>query len=108
MTAWDFDAAAASSGQEGLAIMAAMKAENIPLDLVILDYQMPNMSGLEATRAIRELEEKSGTHVPIIAVTANAMSGDRDRCIGAGMDEYVTKPLRPKALFTTIEAVLQG
>jgi two-component system sensor histidine kinase/response regulator len=72
-------------------------------DLILMDIQMPHMGGLEATAAIRARERDTGGHVPIIALTAHAMSGDRERCLAAGMDAYVSKPLRPDELFTTIE-----
>ena len=64
---------------------------------------MPEMGGLEATAAIRARERDTGGHVPIIALTAHAMSGDRERCLAAGMDAYVSKPLRPDELFSTID-----
>jgi CheY-like chemotaxis protein len=63
---------------------------------------MPKMSGLEATAAIRNLEAESGTHVPIIGVTAHALKGDRERCIDAGMDDYLSKPISPKALLEKV------
>ena len=72
----------------------ASPSGNEKFDLVLMDIQMPKMSGLEATPAIRQREKKTGTHVPIIAMTANAMTGDRENCLAAGMDEYVTKPIR--------------
>ena len=62
--------------------------------------------GLEATAVIRAKERKAGCHVPVIAMTAHAMKGDRDRCFAAGMDDYVSKPVRPKILFETIATVL--
>lgn len=65
-------------------------------DLILMDCQMPEMSGYEATKAIREME--GDAHIPIVAVTANAMEGDRDRCLGAGMDDYLTKPIEPSDL----------
>jgi signal transduction histidine kinase/ActR/RegA family two-component response regulator len=65
-----------------------------PFDLILMDVQMPEMSGLEATAEIRRLEQSTGRHVPIVAVTANAMTGDRERCLAAGMDSYVAKPIR--------------
>ena len=64
---------------------------------------MPQMGGLEATAAIRARERDTGGHVPIIALTAHAMSGDRERCLAAGMDAYVSKPLRPDELFSAID-----
>jgi two-component system sensor histidine kinase/response regulator len=83
----------------------AMSAEQ-PFDLVLMDVQMPEMSGLEATAAIRARERETGVHTPIIAMTAHAMSGDRERCLEAGMDAYVSKPLRPADLMAAIDAVL--
>jgi signal transduction histidine kinase/DNA-binding response OmpR family regulator len=76
-------------------------------DVVLMDVQMPEMDGLEATGAIRKLEAQSGAHTPIIGVTAHAMKGDRERCLSAGMDGYVSKPIRPAALFDAIDAVLE-
>jgi len=72
-------------------------------DLVLMDAQMPEMSGFEATAAIREQEKATGGHIWIIAMTAHAMAGDRERCLRAGMDGYVPKPLRAQALFDAIE-----
>jgi CheY-like chemotaxis protein/HPt (histidine-containing phosphotransfer) domain-containing protein len=73
-------------------------------DVILMDMQMPVMDGLDATRAIRA-HENGGRHVPIIALTANAMSGDRDRCIEAGMDEYVSKPIEASALIAALGRV---
>ena len=75
-------------------------------DLVLMDCSMPVMDGFEATRRIRERERAQGGHVPIVAMTANAMEGDRKRCLDAGMDEYVPKPVRKEVLFGVIDAVL--
>jgi two-component system sensor histidine kinase/response regulator len=72
-------------------------------DVVLMDVQMPEMNGLEATRAIRDIECGTGRHVPIVAMTAHAMSGDRERCLEAGMDDYLTKPIRAEALVTYVE-----
>jgi len=76
-------------------------------DLILMDIQMPNMNGFEATTAIREKEKQKGGHIPIIAMTAHAMKGDREMCLEAGMDEYVSKPLKANELFGKIETVVQ-
>jgi len=73
-------------------------------DLVLMDVQMPEMDGFETTAVIRSREEGTSRHVPILAMTANAMQGDRERCLEAGMDGYISKPITPGALFTAIEA----
>jgi CheY-like chemotaxis protein len=75
-------------------------------DLILMDVQMPNMSGLEATAAIRKLEEASGLHTPILALTAHAMEGDRERCIEAGMDDYLSKPIHASHLLAKIHALI--
>ena len=67
---------------------------------------MPEMDGFEATAAIRQREETTGRHVPIIAMTAHAMKGDRERCLEAGMDGYVSKPLQPEVLYAAVEGPL--
>ena len=75
-------------------------------DLILMDVQMPEMDGLQATAAIRECESKSGKHIPIIAMTAHAMARDKERCLQAGMDGYISKPLRVADLFSAIDDVL--
>jgi PAS domain S-box-containing protein len=77
-------------------------------DVVLMDVQMPEMSGLEATQAIRMREEGTGRHLPIVALTARAMAGDREQCLAAGMDAYVSKPVRAPELFSAIDAVMAG
>lgn len=72
-------------------------------DLVLMDVQMPVMDGLEATSAIREGEKGTGEHIPIVALTASAMKGDRERCLAAGMDGYVSKPVQAGDLYRAVE-----
>ena len=91
----------APNGKEALAALAKR-----PFDVVLMDIQMPEMDGFEATARIREREQGTGEHVPIVAMTAHAMKGDRERCLDAGMDEYVTKPLQAEPLLRTIREVL--
>jgi CheY-like chemotaxis protein len=79
-----------------------------PFDAILMDVQMPEMDGFEATVAIRQLEKASGTHIPIIAMTAHAMKGDRERCLSNGMDGYISKPVRPSELFSVIQKVILG
>ena len=91
---------AVGNGREALAAL-----EREAFDLVLMDVQMPEMDGFEATRAIREQEIQTGRHLPIVAMTAHAMKGDRERCLDAGMDEYVSKPIQKGDLFRAIQAV---
>ncbi|MEW6678026.1 MAG: response regulator [Pseudomonadota bacterium] len=81
-------------------------ASAAPYDLILMDMMMPEMDGLEATRRVRELEQGTGARTPIIAMTANAMQGDRERCLEAGMDGYVSKPVKPESLFGEIQRVI--
>jgi PAS domain S-box-containing protein len=83
--------------------IAVEMLENEPFDLVLMDVQMPEMDGFEATIAIRNSERLTGQHIPIVAMTANAMKGDRERCLQAGMDAYISKPIDPQELFNVIE-----
>ena len=76
--------------------MVALEKQSF--DLVFIDVQMPEMDGFEATAAIRAKEKGSGNHLPIFAMTAHAMAGDRERCLEAGMDDYITKPIRLEEL----------
>ena len=90
----------ANNGRE-----AVEAVEREVFDLVLMDVQMPDMDGFEATAAIREREQTTGKHIPIVAMTAHAIKGDRERCLKAGMDGYLTKPIQPKILYETIESL---
>ena len=72
-------------------------------DLILMDIQMPVMSGLVAAEKIRALESSTNSHVPIIAITANAMLGDKERCLSAGMDDYISKPFQPAVLIDKLK-----
>ena len=76
-------------------------------DLILMDVQMPEMNGLEATTIIREMEKGTSKHIPIIAVTAFAMAGDKDKYLSAGMDDYLAKPFRIEGLYNIIEQFLR-
>jgi two-component system sensor kinase len=89
-----------STGREALEAL-----ERRTYDIVLMDLEMPDMDGLEATAAIRERERASGGHIPIVAMTAHAIKGFREKCLDAGMDDYITKPIEPKELYRVVEAV---
>jgi len=101
---WGHHVVAAADGQEALALLDAPGAP--PFDLVLMDVQMPGVDGLDAARAIREREKGADRHVPILAMTADAMPEARARCLAAGMDGYVTKPIRPEGLLEAIEGIV--
>jgi len=100
---WGHSVAVVGSGEQAVAAAASE-----PFDLVLLDVQMPGMDGIQATHAIREREQKGGVaprRVPIVAMTAHALKGDRERLLAAGMDDYVPKPVDARTLFDVIERV---
>jgi CheY-like chemotaxis protein/HPt (histidine-containing phosphotransfer) domain-containing protein len=90
----------ANNGEE-----AVKKFNERDFDLILMDIQMPVMDGFAATAAIRQREIGSQRHIPIIAMTAHAMAGDRERCLSRGMDAYVSKPFRPQELFRAVEQI---
>ncbi|MEO7190958.1 MAG: response regulator [Vicinamibacterales bacterium] len=92
------DVVVAENGQEALT-----RLEHDTFDVVLMDLQMPVMGGIEATGAIRERERGSGRHTRIVAMTAHAMSSDRERCLQAGMDGYLAKPINPRLLYAAVE-----
>jgi CheY-like chemotaxis protein len=95
--------ALARNGREAVA-----QVEREHFDLVLMDVQMPELDGLEATLAIREKEKATGAHLPIVAMTAHAMRGDQERCLAAGMDGYVSKPINIKELISVVQKVVRN
>jgi signal transduction histidine kinase/DNA-binding response OmpR family regulator len=93
----------AGNGCEALA-----RIEKEQFDLVLMDVQMPEMDGFEATASVRQREQRSGKHLRIIAMTAHALKGDEERCLAAGMDAYVSKPIRTHDLFAAIERLMKS
>ncbi|MGA8025723.1 MAG: two-component regulator propeller domain-containing protein [Bryobacteraceae bacterium] len=93
----------ANNGREAL---EALEKFGWEVDLILMDVQMPEMDGYQATAAIREREKRTGTHLPIIAMTAHALDRDRERCLAAGMDGYVSKPIHMEKLFQLIEGLV--
>jgi CheY-like chemotaxis protein len=89
----------ASTGQEAVKFAAQES-----FDVILMDVQMPDMDGLQTTAAIRALEQRRGTRTPIIALTAHAMKGDRERCLAAGMDNFVNKPIDAVKFIELVEA----
>ncbi len=102
MEKYGHSVAIANNGKEAITMLASGH-----FDVVLMDVEMPEMDGLEAVAVIRDKERQTGEHMPIIAMTAHAMKGDRQRCIEAGMDDYISKPIRMQQLFETLECVLQ-
>ena len=90
----------ANNGKEALDLL-----DNNKFDFILMDVQMPEMDGIEATKEIRKREKETGQHIPIIALTANAFEEDRKKCLEAGMDEYATKPIKINELFSIIEKI---
>ena len=87
----------ARTGLEALVVL-----EKGDVDVILMDIQMPDLDGLQATAEIREREAGTGRHVPIIALTAHAIKGDRERCLESGMDDYLSKPIQPADLMAAL------
>jgi CheY-like chemotaxis protein len=93
----------AGDGRQALAMLEAS-----PTDVVFMDIHMPEMDGFAATARIREREKKTGHHIAIVALTAHAMQGDRERLLAAGMDDYLSKPIRPQELDSILSRWVPG
>ncbi|MHB8903326.1 MAG: response regulator, partial [Thermoguttaceae bacterium] len=87
---------------------AVSRLQEQDFDVILMDVQMPEMDGLAATATIRKLPDPRKATVPIIAMTAHALKGDKDRCLAAGMDSYVSKPIQADALIETVERIAQS
>jgi CheY-like chemotaxis protein len=92
----------ANNGREALEVLDKL---NWKVELILMDVQMPEMDGYQATSAIREHESRAGGHLPIVAMTAHALDRDRERCLAAGMDAYLTKPIQLDKLYEMLERV---
>ena len=90
-----------SNGEEAVSLVEKEK-----FDLVLMDVQMPKMDGIKATALIREKEKSTASHIPIVALTAHALKGDRERCLEMGMDDYLSKPIRREELLITLNRIL--
>src|SRR5690606_7878573 len=97
LEAVDLEVVVAADGREAVEAVA-----HGGFDLVLMDCQMPEMDGFAATRAIRDAERPGGARLPIVALTANAMEGDRERCLECGMDDYLSKPFKPQQLYAVL------
>jgi signal transduction histidine kinase/ActR/RegA family two-component response regulator len=104
---WGHQVTLASNGEEALKALHASR-EAHPFDVILMDLLMPVMDGLEATRSIRRLEQDSGRHIPIVAVTACALDQDREACLEAGMDDYLAKPVKSTELARVLERIPAG
>jgi len=99
---YDWQILIAENGEE-----AVEKYSSEHFDLILMDVQMPKLDGFDATRQIRKIEENSGSRIPIIAMTAHAMKGDKEKCLESGMDYYITKPVDSKELIELIQKVVR-
>jgi two-component system, sensor histidine kinase and response regulator len=98
-----YDVSLATTGRDAVDLIGRES-----FDLVLMDVQMPEMDGFAATAAIREAEAQTGRHLTIIAMTAHSMAGDRERCLAAGMDGYLSKPIRSADLYALLDHELGG
>jgi CheY-like chemotaxis protein len=94
--------------ENGKVAVDIFKQNQSNIDMILMDVQMPEMDGFTATENIREIEKKSGKHIPIIAMTAFAMKGDKEKCIAVGMDHYISKPINPAELYEVVEKYINS
>ena len=102
LTSNGYEVASASNGLEAL-----LKIKSQTIDLVLCDIAMPGMDGFQATAAIRQREARTGGHLPIVAMTAHAMAGDSEHCLAAGMDDYLSKPIKMEELEAKLRRYLE-
>ena len=107
LTKWGHAVTVANNGQEAVQLWLT-PPDSSPFDVILMDVQMPEMDGFEATAAIREQEQSLGRHTPIVAMTAHAMKGDREQCLANGMDGYVAKPIRQQELVSVLRETVLG
>ena len=93
-----------AEADNGMHLLNMLK--NVTTDVILLDIQMPVMDGILATKKIREIESSTNKHTPIIAITANALAGDKENCLAAGMNDYISKPFQPEVLIQKIKNLL--
>jgi CheY-like chemotaxis protein len=98
LTRWGHSVTVANNGREAVDLWQQQH-----FDLILMDIQMPELDGIEATRMIRQQEEPKGIHIPIVAMTAHALKGDREKCLAAGMDGYISKPVRKQDLLDALK-----
>ena len=97
-----YEVSPANNGEIALEMLSQNK-----YDIILLDIQMPELNGYEVAIRLRELEKESGEHIPIIAMTANSLAGDKEKCLASGMDDYIAKPLNMNDLNARIEALIK-
>lgn len=104
LQSWGVTCHSVSSGAEALDALVQAEANETPYTLALVDYMMPEMDGYEATHMIREFEnDNNNSHILIVAMAANAMEGDKEQCLNAGMDDYIAKPARCEDIKLTLE-----
>jgi CheY-like chemotaxis protein len=98
-----YEVTAASDGEAALKLLSETK-----FDIILMDIQMPELNGYEVAKRFREMEKETGTHTPILAMTANSLAGDREKSLDSGMDDYIAKPLNMVDINARIEALIKN